>query len=76
MQSRSASSRLKAPPSAAAALVRGADGTVAAVIGLSNPYCRLNDDELRQVAPLVQDAAMRASLRIGYGHRGNGTADE
>jgi len=37
------------------------DGTVAAVIGLSNPYCRLNDDELRQVVPLVQDAAMRTS---------------
>lgn len=59
--------------SAAAAPVRGADGTVVAVIGLSGPSYRLGEEQLAQVAPLVRDAAMQASSRIGYWHRDEGT---
>lgn len=55
--------------SAAAAPVRGSDGTVAAVIGLSGPSYRFDEDQLREIAPVVRDAAKQASSRIGYWHR-------
>lgn len=58
--------------SAAAAPARGSDGTVVAVIGLSGPSYRLHEDQLRQVGPLVREAAMQISSRIGYRHRGDG----
>lgn len=57
--------------SAAAAPVRGPDGTVVAVIGLSGPSYRLHEQQLSQVAPLVRDAATQASYRIGYWRRGD-----
>ncbi|MGH3921990.1 MAG: IclR family transcriptional regulator [Pseudonocardiaceae bacterium] len=62
--------------SSAAAPVRGPDSTVVAVIGLSGPSYRLHEDQLRQVAPVVRDAAMQASSRIGYWHRDDDAGGE
>lgn len=51
---------------AAAAPVRGADGTVVACVSVSGPSYRLDDDRLHTVAALVVEAAGEISRRMGY----------
>jgi DNA-binding IclR family transcriptional regulator len=51
---------------AAAAPVRAADGAVVAAIGVSGPSYRLTAQRLGELVPLVRDAALLASVRLGY----------
>lgn len=52
--------------SAAAAPVCASDGEVMAAIGLSGPSYRLDDAQLRELAPAVREAAHIASFGDGY----------
>lgn len=52
--------------SAAAAPVCAVDGSVIAAIGISGPSYRLDHDQLNAMAPIVREAAERASAGFGY----------
>ncbi|WP_106539540.1 IclR family transcriptional regulator [Haloactinopolyspora alba] len=52
--------------SAAAAPVCAVDGTVVAAIGISGPSYRLDHEQLKALAPIVREAADRASTGFGY----------
>lgn len=52
--------------SAAAAPVCAVDGTVIAAIGISGPSYRLDHEQLKALAPVVREAADRASVGFGY----------
>lgn len=56
--------------SSAAAPVYAADGRVVATIEVSGPSYRLGDTELAEIAPLVVEAALKASTRFGYSDHG------
>lgn len=52
--------------SAAASPVYGTDGSVVAAIGLSGPSYRLDEEQLAASAPIVREAAEKASAGFGY----------
>ncbi|MGH3425066.1 MAG: IclR family transcriptional regulator, partial [Nocardioidaceae bacterium] len=52
--------------SSAAAPIRGVDGSVVAAIGVSGPSYRLDADRMREVVPLVCEAADRVSAGLGH----------
>ena len=62
--------------SAAAAPVCAVDGSVIAAIGISGPSYRLDHDQLETMAPIVREAAERASSGFGYAQLGSDTTRE
>lgn len=54
---------------AVAAPIHNAHGDVIASLSVSGPTLRLADERLREVIPMVVDAAAEVSHRLGWGHR-------
>ena len=55
---------------AAAAPIRTHHGEIIASISISGPTLRLTSERLEQVVPMVVGAALEASHRLGWAHRG------
>ncbi len=62
--------------SAAAAPVRTVDGTVIASVGIAGPSYRLDHEELKAIAPVVREAAERASAGFGFAQLGGDAESE